>query len=235
MYRFYNVSEFVSSSAYESVYHSEKGTFNVSCHAGWTLLTCGSHNSHGAPFDPSRSVWHDGSTCYCHDDTGMTCSAWCTRYAVPEVEQTIITLDKDCDTSNSAYVCPNSSTTLISCFFKGNTNGSLQREQGPQFYTMAFANICFLGGLKNDEFVMTCMKPSNSVRVDIGLSNFLQANASQVVQCPRAKGNIINCQTRDSGNHYSYANIMNETACQCYSTDPNAICDIICLRKTVFF
>lgn len=211
----------------------------MSCRKGWNLLSCGSENMYFGRADPSRSVWQDGSICRCHDEIGMNCSAWCTTKAVPQAEQIVVKLDQDCFIADcySFFKCNifNSNRSLISCYFKGNTNSSLKRDRAPLFSMMAMISTCMVGGLANDEFVLSCMAPSNSARVERGTSSGFRTNTTVFHTCASSQGNIISCQNKGSQSPLNHAIIRNDTACECFGITSSDTCNFWCLRKTISF
>ena len=156
----------------------------MSCQSGWNLLGCGGENLTDTSEDPSRSVWQDGSTCRCQDAFGMKCIAWCTLEQIPVLEQTIIQLNQECDSSDRNSVCFSTQncagigSSIMSCNFKGNPNNNITRKIFPHADMFLPVNTCAMFGQRDDEFIMTCMPASNSAR-PIRVLNFWR---NQVVQ-----------------------------------------------------
>ena len=224
---------FVSYTAFEKVEVQGKGSFNVTCRDGWTLLSCGSENLPSTSFDPSRSVWPSNSSCRCHDAYGMKCSAWCTKWKIPTVNQTIIKLRKDCSDSFCTLMqgCLSADSTLIGCYFKGNANGSIERKQS--YFYSTLLSTCMLQGLKDDEFVLTCMPASYSVKINVVGSYNVEANSTQLLGCSSEQGKVMNCQPGDRSKLNDYAIIRNETACECYGEDTFHSCAILCMEMKI--
>ena len=212
-----------------------KGWFNVSCRAGWTLLSCTVENLPNTHFDPNRAFWPDNSTCHCYDAFGIKCRAWCTTKKIPEIERRVIILDQDTyvKPESDIYQCSQLSQELVSCNFKGNSDSNLSRATPPKYKTMSLARACIIAGIKNDEFVIGCMHSSNSASLDNKGGYFESANTTQKLACPSTLGNVINCQVRDTTNPNNYAIIKNATTCECFGTEPFFSCEAICLKKTI--
>ena len=182
-------------------------------------------------FDPNRSFWPDNSTCRCQDAYGMKCTAWCTSLKIPDVVHTIIKQDP-LDPNGDVHQCRNLNEQLISCNFRGNSNGSVLREKAPSYKKIGLARACILDGLKNDEFVMTCMPESKTVRVD-NVVKLLPSNTATLAACSTDQGNMVNCQTDKPARQSSYAIIKNETTCECFGEDPFSSCEGVCFKWTV--
>ena len=208
----------------------------MSCDEEWNLLSCGSQNLYNNTYDLSRAVWQNDSTCWCHDAIGVKCIAWCTKNMIPQVEHTVITLNKDTDEGDiESYFCSNELGTLIGCYFKGNTNSSIERKQSPEVNIYNDYRFCLVGGLKNDQFVITCLAESNYATIQIGLTQYFQGNTSKYLNCPRDSGFILNCKNQGTLNSPNFAIVTNETTCECYIITYSSICEAICFRPTILY
>lgn len=212
------------------------GSFAVSCRDGLTLLNCVSENLPNISADPLRSFWPENSSCQCHDNFGMKCIAWCTEWQIPGIEHH--TMKVNCNNTNvnctrRDWEYCSFLSYAIKCYFKGNSIGSRQLEDKRFCYT--YTNIVEYTGLDGDEFVVTCIRPSEDYKIDYN-SIDIYDNTTSHVSCLYNQGYVLVCRKRINYFLSNYVKILNETTCECFGDEvTNYSCEATCIKKTIYF